>query len=337
MREVDQHLLSRALAIVRRKLPSSAWADFADAIAVDRSRHEAHLRKPEQTIDRSLLGEIDTFRSRALLKVPCGLDQESVTVLRRQLAALPVHRGPHVLSAGGPPRPLEYTQLRSQMAGYSMDQLLRTPGLVDLLNRPDIIDFIELYLGCVPTLYSVNAWWSFPADQPDLLHVQYFHRDTDDFRFCALFICLTDVNAATGPHQVITGSHTAAGMQRLLEQARTRGEDTASFDIERSFVDFFGQGFSARCERLFGDAIENVTGPAGTMFLVNTIALHRGLVPSDSPRLMIWARYGLGRNTNSADLEQGPLCRRQVCTALDDTPRNRYINRLLFEFDRGPY
>ena len=52
---------------------------------------------------------------------------------------------------------------------------------------------------------------------------------------------------------------------------------------------------------------------------------------------MLWARYGLGPNTNSADLEQGPLCRGQLVTDLPDTPRNRYINRLLFEFDRGPY
>jgi hypothetical protein len=72
------------------------------------------------------------------------------------------------------------------------------------------------------------------------------------------------------------------------------------------------------------------------MFLANTLALHRGLLPR-SPRLMIWARYGLGPNSNSADLEQGPLSRSQIVTSLADTPRNRYVNRLMFEFDRGPY
>ena len=337
MREVDQQLLSRALAVVRTRMPSSSWADFADAIAADRRRREAHLRKPEQDLDRSLLGAIDAFRSNAVVLIPRGLESERVAAVKDHLAATPVHCGPHVLCEGGPPQPLEQIRTRCQMAGYSMDQLLRTPGLIDVLNRPDIIDFIELYLGCVPTLYSVNAWWSFPAEQPDRINVQYFHRDTDDFRFCALFIYLTDVDLAAGPHQVIKGSHTAAGMQRLVDHARNCGEDVASFDIERSFVDFFGHDFSARCEQLFGSAVENVIGSAGTMFLVNTIALHRGLVPSRAARLMIWARYGLGRNTNSADLEQGPLCRRQVATALADTPRNRYINRLLFEFDRGPY
>jgi hypothetical protein len=51
---------------------------------------------------------------------------------------------------------------------------------------------------------------------------------------------------------------------------------------------------------------------------------------------MAWARYGLGRNSNSVDLEQGPLSHHQVLSRLSDTPRNRYINRLLFEFDRAP-
>src|SRR5918994_1677882 len=167
MREVDQQLLSRALAVVRTRMPSSTWADYADAIAAERGRREAHLRKPARDLDRSLLGEIDAFRSDALLQIPRGVQPERVAAVRDHLLALPVHRGPHVLCEGGPPRPLEQIRPGCQMAGYSMDQLLRTPGLIDLLNRPDIIDFIELYLGCVPTLYSVNAWWSFPAEKPD--------------------------------------------------------------------------------------------------------------------------------------------------------------------------
>ena len=63
------------------------------------------------------------------------------------------------------------------------------------------------------------------------------------------------------------------------------------------------------------------------MFLVNTVALHRGLVPSRTSRFVVWARYGLGPNTNSADLERGPLGWRMMQTNIADTPRNRYVNR----------
>jgi hypothetical protein len=59
-------------------------------------------------------------------------------------------------------------------------------------------------------------------------------------------------------------------------------------------------------------------------------------MPKTKPRLIAWARYGMGPNTNSADIEQGPLASAQVRTSLKDTPRNRYVNRLLFEFDRRP-
>ena len=79
-----------------------------------------------------------------------------------------------------------------------------------------------------------------------------------------------------------------------------------------------------------------LTGPAGSTFLVNTPALHRGVVPTRTHRLLIWARYGLGPNTNSADLERGPLGIWLVRTKLQGTPRERYIKRLLVQFDRKP-
>jgi hypothetical protein len=337
MREVDQELLSRALAIVRRRIPAHLWDGYGEAIAADRRRREGYLRKPEPGVDRSLFAGVEALRSTGMFQLPCGLDPETASRLRRHIEALPVHDGPHTLTGVCTRGSLDEVRQRSRMAGYSMDQLLRTPQLVDILNRPAIVDLIERYLGCVPTLYSLNAWWSFPSQAPEMVNVQFFHRDSDDWRFCALFLFLTDIDVDAGPHQVINGSHTVAGMQRLIDRAKGVGRDVSGFDAADSFVNSMGEDFSNRCEQLFHDSIETVLGPAGTMCLVNTIALHRGLVPSRHPRLMIWARYGLGPNTNSADLEQGPLCHAQLAPSLEDTPRNRYINRLLFEFDRGPY
>jgi hypothetical protein len=70
------------------------------------------------------------------------------------------------------------------------------------------------------------------------------------------------------------------------------------------------------------------------MFLANTVALHRGLVPKKKARLILWARYGLGPNTNSVDNVQGPYAQSQLLNRLKDTPRNRYVNRLIIDFDR---
>src|SRR5258708_35767445 len=97
------------------------------------------------------------------------------------------------------------------MVGYRSDQVMRAPHVVDIFNDPRLIDLIEEYLGCVPTLYSLNGWWSFPANRPELIHSQYFHRDIDDWRFLTLFLYLTHVATLGGPHQAITGSPSIAG------------------------------------------------------------------------------------------------------------------------------
>jgi hypothetical protein len=220
--------------------------------------------------------------------------------------------------------------------GYRSDQVMRAPHVVDIFNDPRLIDLIEEYLGCVPTLYSLNGWWSFPANQPELIYSQYFHRDIDDWRFVTLFLYLSDVDETTGPHQVVAGSHTLEGMNTLLKKAEAAGRDTGKFNAADSFADFWGEQFSQECERLFNGEIFNAVGPAGTMYLVNTTALHRGLVPVASPRLVLWARYGLGPTCNSSNLEHGPIAKRLVPTSLSASPRNRYVNRLLFDFDLGP-
>jgi hypothetical protein len=337
LREFDHDLLRSGMKAVRLSLPLERWDALADAIAADRRPREAGLRKAENEIDRTLFGRLDEFLAKGFIQVPVVVPSEMSTAVREYFEASMAYTGSHVYTSDRHMRPLAAVRGQYQLAGYTMDQVLRAPYLTDLFNFPPIVDFIELYLGCVPTLYSVNAWWSFPAPSPKQTNVQYFHRDNDDWRFCALFLYLTDVNIRTGPHQIIAGSHTLAGMQGLVEQARRKKLDVAGFDVARSFTHFFGEDFSQRCETLFADATVNVVGTAGSMVLVNTKGLHRGLLPQEAPRLMAWARYGLGPNTNSADLEQGPLARVQVRTELPDTPRNRYVNRLLFEYDRGPY
>jgi len=330
----EEQLLANALTSIRRSLPINVWDQFADAIVADRRKRQEHLAKSEP--DRNWFNRLVDLRQKGLAKLPSLLSLEQIADIRAYFDANPVHKGPHVYSFDGQPKRADLARRDFSMAGYRFDQVVRAPHLVDTFNDPKLIDLIEDYLGCVPTLYSLNAWWSFPSNQPELIHSQHFHRDIDDWRFVTLFLYLTDVDAVGGPHQVIEGSQTLEGMERLVAVARTMGRNIDKFDPAKSFVNTAGKEFSQDCERLFNESIFNATGPAGTMWLVNTKALHRGLVPRASPRLVVWARYGLGPSVNSADIEQGPIARRLIPTALTDTPRNRFVNRLLFDFDRGP-
>jgi hypothetical protein len=337
MHDDDEKLLLRQVAIARGALPSCDWAAVGSRIAQDRTSWEKRLRKPAHEIDTYLEPGLDAFTRDGVIVHPMKLDAAKIADIHRHLETQTVHKGFSVYCSDRKQCSLDEARQAGPFAGYTMDQLMRTPHLIDFFNHPAIVDFIEMSLGCVPTLYSINAWWSFPATTPTGHGAQFFHRDNDDWRFVTMFLYLTDVDEESGPHQLIKGSHTLSGMTALIDKARGRGEDVP-IDALASFSDesYFTGAFSGTCERAFGPETTNIVGPAGTIFMANTVAAHRGLMPTKKPRLVAWARYGMGPNTNSADLEQGPLAHPQVRTALRDTPRNRYVNRLLFEFDRQP-
>lgn len=321
---------ARALTVLRRSLPKHQWDALAEKIVRDRHSLEAHLREERPSAEFAPL--LAQLRDRSHTQVPITLP--NIEELHRYFADQPVHKGANALSFDGRPKSLEAARRDFSMAAYSAETVMRAPGLIDAMNDPRLLHLIEEYLGCVPTLYSVNAWWSFVAPKPEMTNVQFFHRDTDDWRFLTLFIYLTDVGPHGGPHEVVPGSHSMDGMKSLLKGIPFW---RPKMDLEKSFIDDMGEEFSLACEQHFKSAAVQLTGPAGSMHLVNTMALHRGVVPTGNDRLVVWARYGLGSNTNSADLERGPLSVRFVPTNLKGTPRERYVNRLLIDFNRGSF
>jgi len=81
------------------------------------------------------------------------------------------------------------------------------------------------------------------------------------------------------------------------------------------------------------DGVWSVLGKAGTMFVTDTLNRHRGLAPKSRDRLMLWARYGEGANSNSADLDGvTPIPVAEIPTHMTGTERERQINRLLVEW-----
>ncbi len=82
-----------------------------------------------------------------------------------------------------------------------------------------------------------------------------------------------------------------------------------------------------------GTEDNSILGPAGTVFVTNTLHTHRGLAPTKLPRLCCWARYGTGPNTNSADLDEvTPVPVAEIPTQMTGTAEEREINRLLIDF-----
>lgn len=207
---------------------------------------------------------------------------------------------------------------------YTRHEAVAAPHLLELANRPEILAIAERYLGCVPTLYSLHAWWSF-SGHGTAEHAQLYHRDFDDFRFCTLFLYLTDVGPTNGAHSFIRRSHrpetsdqilqTRAGRVRIGDRAATLADLYSAFQSEQH---------DAMYEAVFDGFVETITGPAGFGFIADTGGLHKGVPLTEGRRLMCWARYGLYRNFIAVKDGAPPL---PILGRAGNDPRSAYINR----------
>ncbi|MBV8704846.1 MAG: hypothetical protein JO118_14170 [Acetobacteraceae bacterium] len=185
---------------------------------------------------------------------------ESVAFLRGQEAIGPDRRRFRVED-----RPAGTT-----MASYPLETVLGCPHVLALASDPRVLRVVTAYLGCRPTLSSIGIRWSFPAAGERAAGVQRFHRDPDDWRFLKLFVYLTDVDAGSGPHEFVAGSHRTAG--RVLERPYAMEE------IE---------------PRYGPQSVRRIEGPRGTSFFADTYGIHRGAVPTTGARLILQLQYSL--------------------------------------------
>ena len=223
---------------------------------------------------------------------------------------------------------------------YELTDIVNAPHLLELANQPYLLAAAKKFLGCTPTIYSMNAWWSFPYEYNPQRITQSYHRDIDDYRFLSLFVYLTDVDEQSGPHQYLQKTHTVAGLEdRLLQTSRS------SFDINDTEIkksDAFkkvmslllsGERYLAedKIQELLGPDTLTVKGQQGTAILTTPAGFHRGLAPSDKPRLMIWARYGMHHNFVSKEDGISPVVLNNSNDRLENSDLIRYVNRLIVD------
>ena len=155
-----------------------------------------------------------------------------------------------------------------RLADYTMTDILACPHVLRLANDPHLLELATNYIGCKPTISAVLLRWSFPSDAPGA-DVQAFHRDSDDWRFLKVLFYLTDVDEGAGPHVYVRGSHRMNSTLRL-----------------HTFSD-------KTIEATWGDAAIKVLGPRGFAFAADTYGVHKGMVPTTRPRLLLQIQYSL--------------------------------------------
>lgn len=147
---------------------------------------------------------------------------------------------------------------------HDAEDLSRVPELRAFVMDPILREIIGRYLGCSPVFDFATAWWSFPNPEgvADSGSAQLYHFDMDRVRWIKVFCYLTDVTLENGPHAFIAGSHNSVHQH-------------APHDGRYADVEVF-QHYPRSAEVL-------LTGPAGTVFLEDTLGFHKG-VPVEKGR-----------------------------------------------------
>lgn len=158
---------------------------------------------------------------------------------------------------------------KTHLAHFKRKDLVNFKPILDIANDPRLLKAVQDFLGAKPTISNINMWWSF-GYRKQAEHAQLFHRDFDDWRFCKLFVYLTDVSEKSGPHVYVKGSSKSPKLRKI-----------------RRYSD-------KEVETVFGK--ENVlefVAPKGSAFVVDTYGFHKGLLPESHDRLLLQVQYSL--------------------------------------------
>lgn len=158
-----------------------------------------------------------------------------------------------------------------------------------LLADESLLAVAQRYLGAAPVQDLVAMWWSAAVGRrASSAAAQLFHHDLDRLRFLKWFVFLTDVDEDTGPHVYARGSHRSKPRALRLD----------------------GRHADAEVEAAYPGDCQVIAGPRGTMFMADTIGMHKGLDLHRGHRLVFqleWATSLFGAPfTRPAIAEPGP-------------------------------
>lgn len=151
---------------------------------------------------------------------------------------------------------------------HSIDDDIRS-----LTDDPKIKATLRAYLQCEPVLLESTLVITKPHGGGPLSEQNYFHFDYAGWDSLNIFVYLSDMDSEASCHVIARGSH----------------RDIRVRDILRGHLD------DDEALQRFGNSIETITGPAGTLFFENTEAFHRRY-PGNERRVMLNLLFASHRN-----------------------------------------
>jgi hypothetical protein len=223
---------------------------------------------------------VDALRSDGLfsgLVLPSSIHEEIASFARqtpcfgnfdRRLEFMP---GDHADAEGRFGRPL--------LSGHYFERILDCDAALAVQRDPLLLDIAAHYLGSQAKLITTRVWWSFPtgaasdADK-NLASLGKYHFDLDDWRMLKFFFYLVPVDAGTGPHVYVRGSHN----RRILKHQMTLLVGHPAEEV----LNVYGE-----------QSPITLTGQAGLGFVEDPFGFHMGKVPTRTPRLMMEVGFGV--------------------------------------------
>jgi hypothetical protein len=211
------------------------------------------------------------------------------------------------------------------IAHYPLSTVMGCPNLMAIANHPVLISTVAKFLGTIPTILDYSVWWSF-SHRESPKEAQLFHYDLADYRFCTLMMYLTDVNDGSGPHILIEGSHdlnTLKGIQQTSNNKDDKFNDWYFYHHHKMDEDV---------HRYFDADPVSLTGTAGTNYLLVPRTIHKGVMPTETDRLVCQVTYCCTPQlqTDLRPLTWGSAQTEKLPKWLKAEPF-RYINRLFLE------
>lgn len=155
---------------------------------------------------------------------------------------------------------------------YKANDLIESTVIQNLLVSPTILSVAQNYLGCLPKIDILTAWWSFPSKKADSSAAQFWHFDLDRPKWIKVFFFLTDCGEKNGPHKYIEGSHKA-----ISDDIRRKGY-VRLMDQEVEFP-------------AIQKKIKVFTAEQGSILFEDTIGLHKGQKVEKGSRLILQFQY----------------------------------------------
>ncbi len=239
------------------------------------------------------------------------------------------------------PRSKDIIKKNQPFGSYDLQTTLRAPHVTSLLADPQVLGLIAGYFGCLPTIASVNLFWSFLSRDGKSRGPQRFHRDVDDYKTCTLFMNLTDTSESEGSHCYVKKSHVIERLREIFRDDRNDSlpTDLNPFHKRLTPEDFFqlslnGYTYDKLYEHFFKDQFTYLYGERGSVVVTDNFGIHRGVPDRRGDRLVLWVSFALtATHAQSASVKlEKRLAYSDLKGEIANNSVNRYVLRNIIDF-----